>query len=161
MTDDALKLTIRRRFAAPRERVFRLWTEDPANPAGWWGPKGFAFVSREADLRPGGRWRLVMRAPDGTTHASGGAYREIVPPERLVMTHAWQDGAGRPVGPETVVTVTLREVDGGTEMLFEQTGFDAPASRDGHAEGWDEAFDALEAVLAHAPASPVALEPAR
>ncbi len=147
MNDD-LSLTIRRRFPARRERVFALWTEKPRSPSEWWGPKDFTLVAQDGDLRPGGRWQLTMRGPDGAIHVNGGVYREVVRPERLVMTHAWLDEAGRSLGPETLITVTLTEVANGTEMLFEQTGFASAASRDGHGVGWGEAFDAMARALA-------------
>jgi uncharacterized protein YndB with AHSA1/START domain len=88
-----------------------------------------------------------MRKPDGTDLWLGGVYREIVEPERLVFTHAWLDANGKP-GPETLVTVTLTERGGKTEMKFRQTGFDSTESREGHAGGWGECFDKLEELLA-------------
>lgn len=89
-----------------------------------------------------------MRAPDGRVHVNGGTYREVVPPERLVMTHAWLDESGRPLGPETLIAVTFTEVGGETDMLFEQTGFATAAARDEHGTGWREAFESLARALA-------------
>jgi uncharacterized protein YndB with AHSA1/START domain len=88
-----------------------------------------------------------MREPDGSEHQLAGEYREIVPPERLVFTHAWIDADGRR-GPETVVTIHLEAVDGGTLMHFTQTGFATVWARDGHGGGWGEAFERLEGLLA-------------
>jgi uncharacterized protein YndB with AHSA1/START domain len=69
--------------------VFKAWTE-PAHLARWWGPKGFTNPICEVDLRVGGAWRIVMRAPNGAEYPGGGVYREIVKPERLVFTNsAW------------------------------------------------------------------------
>ena len=147
-TEAPLELVLNRRFDAPRSLVFGAWT-NPETPVGWWGPKGFTLEFDEKDLRIGGRWRLGMRAPDGTVHVNGGVYREIVAPERLVMTHGWEGQDGR-LANETLVTITLTEQDGGTEMVFEQTGFDSAGSRDGHGQGWGEAFDALGEALASA-----------
>lgn len=65
----------------------------------------------------------------------------------VVFTHAWLDEQGSP-GPETVVTVTLTERGGKTQMNFRQSGFDSVESRDGHAGGWNECFDKLEEHLA-------------
>jgi uncharacterized protein YndB with AHSA1/START domain len=139
-------LRIERRLAAPRALVFAAWTE-PRHLRRWSAPHGFEIPVSEGELREGGRWRATMRAPDGTEHRLVGTYREIVPPERLVFTHAWLEADGRP-GPETLVTVILEEADGGTLMRFTQTGFASPASRDGHAGGWTEAFERLDAHLA-------------
>ena len=146
MTDQPLTLTIDRRFPAPRARVFDAWT-NPNSQVGWWGPAGFSLVFNEIDLRQGGHWRLGMRAPDGKLHVSQGVYREIAPPERLVMTHGWE-GDTDTDQPETLVTVVLEESEGGTDMHFEQTGFATVASRDGHRRGWTEALDSLAAALA-------------
>lgn len=148
MSDAPSTLRIRRHFKAPRRLVFDAWT-NPGSTVGWWGPRGFTAEFQEIDPRPGGRFRIGMRSLEGQLHVSAGAYREVVPPERLVMTHGWEGDDGR-LGHETLVTVTLNEHDGGTEMIFEQTGFESAGSRDGHAGGWGEAFDSLDAALARA-----------
>jgi uncharacterized protein YndB with AHSA1/START domain len=139
------ELVIKRVFDAPRELVFKAWT-DPEHLKQWSAPQGFTIPVAEGDLRPGGKWRSMMRKPDGTELWLGGVYREIVEPERLVFTHAWDDKNGRP-GHETVVTVTLVERDGKTEMTFRQGLFDSVESRDGHQGGWTECFDRLEELL--------------
>lgn len=142
------ELTITRLFKAPRELVFQAWT-DPEHLAHWPGPKGFTATSDKFDCSPGGFYRTCLHAPDGSDHWVRGAYLEVSPPERLVFTHAWEDANGRP-GPETVVTVILREVDGQTSMHFHQAIFESVASRDGHEGGWNESFDRLETWLAEA-----------
>jgi uncharacterized protein YndB with AHSA1/START domain len=139
------ELVIKRVFDAPRELVFKAWT-DPEHLKQWSAPQGFTIPVAEGDLRPGGKWRSMMRKPDGTELWLGGVYREIVEPERLVFTHAWDDKNGRP-GHETVVTVTLVERDGKTEMTFRQGLFESVESRDGHQGGWTECFDRLEELL--------------
>jgi uncharacterized protein YndB with AHSA1/START domain len=137
-------LVINRTFDAPRELVWKAWTEDMDK---WSAPRGFTIPFGESDLRPGGKWRATMVSPEGKELALGGVYREIVAPERLVFTHAWDDDNGKP-GPETVVSVTLIARGQKTEMNFRQTGFDSVESRNGHAEGWGECFDILEELLA-------------
>ncbi len=100
----------------------------------------------EGELRPDGPWRAVMVMPDGTKLALGGIYRKVVPNKLLVFTHRWE---GPDAGPETIVTVQFSDVPGGgTRLKFEQTGFDSPQSRDGHAGGWNECFERLDALLA-------------
>src|SRR5579864_2222874 len=79
------ELVITRVFHAPPEVVFKAWT-DPKQMAQWWGPHKFTNPVCEMDVRPGGAWRIVMRGPDGSLHPAKGVYREIVEPERLVMT---------------------------------------------------------------------------
>lgn len=138
------ELFIERVFDAPRESVFQMWT-DYRLLATWAAPHGFEIPEATGDLRVGGAWRTHMVAPDGITHIERGTYREIVPPERLVFTHEWEQG-GDP-GPETVVTVRLEESDGRTRMTFHQAGFATRASRDGHDGGWSESFERLATIL--------------
>jgi uncharacterized protein YndB with AHSA1/START domain len=147
LTAKGRELVITRVFDAPRDLVWKAWTE-PDRIKQWSAPKGFTIPVAEGELRPGGAWKSCMRKPDGTDLWLGGVYREIDEPKRLVFTHAWLDEHGNP-GPETVVTVTLTERGGKTEMNFRQSGFDSIESRDGHAGGWNECFDKLEEHLAN------------
>jgi uncharacterized protein YndB with AHSA1/START domain len=141
-------LRLTRRFDAPRELVFRAWT-DPAHARRWAGPRGFTATHLEQDLRPGGAWRTCLRRDaTGEELWQGGVYREVVVPERLVFSFAWDGEDGRP-GNATLVTVTFAERDGKTEMTFHQEVFDTMANRDGHQGGWTSAFDRLEEHLAH------------
>src|ERR1700730_7092158 len=79
------ELKITRVFDAPREMVFKAWT-DPKLLAQWWGPKGFTNPVCELDVRPGGAIRVHMRGPDGTVYPMTGVYQEVVEPERIVFT---------------------------------------------------------------------------
>jgi uncharacterized protein YndB with AHSA1/START domain len=141
-TDASYELVIKRTFDAPRELVWRAWN-DPEH-ARQWGPKGFTTPEREMDPRPGGAWRALMISPDGTHYRQHGVVREIVPPERLSFTFIWDDEPEL----EMLVTVTFEERGGKTQMTFRQTGLPSAASRDGHREGWNEAFDQLGEVIA-------------
>jgi len=139
------ELVIRRTFNAPRELVFRAWTE-PQLLAQWSCPRGFSFTEQRGELRAGGSFAATMRSPEGTEHRLRGVYREIVPPERLVFTHWWVDERGSP-GPETLVTVTLTEHHGRTEMMFHQGIFASVAAREGHEQGWQSCFERLAELL--------------
>lgn len=75
-----------RLFAAPRELVFRAFS-DPERLARWWGPQGFTNTIHEFDLRPGGRWRLLMQAPNGARFENESGFLEVVAPERVVLEH--------------------------------------------------------------------------
>jgi uncharacterized protein YndB with AHSA1/START domain len=144
-TDRELVLT--RLFDAPRELVFRCWT-DPADLVRWWGPTGFAAASVSVDATEGGAWRICIRNPeDGTEYRASGVYLAVVPPERLVFSFAWDDQDGDQIREDTLVTIDLADRDGKTEMTFHQTGFLTVASRDGHAGGWREGFDDLHNYL--------------
>lgn len=128
-------------FDAPRSLVFKAWTERE-HLMRWWGPRGFTVTSCEMDLRPGGAWRLSMRSPEGREDRQRGIFREIVPPERLVFTYAFEDAGGN-VGHETLVTVTFAEDEGKTKLTVNQAVFETVAVRNDHARGWGEALDRL------------------
>ena len=134
-------LIITRVFDAPRGRVFAAWTERD-HLVRWSAPHGFTITHCEGDLRPSGAWRCCMRAPDGIEHWLGGVYREIIAPERLVFTHAWDDEQARN-GHETLVTVTFADQVAGTRLTLHQAGFESAAARDSHQEGWTECLDRL------------------
>jgi len=141
-----LKLRIVRVFAAPRALVFDAWTK-PEQIKQWSAPRGFTIPVSEGDLKVGGKWRACMISPQGEELWLGGEYREIVPNERLVFTHAWGEDEGKP-RTETIVTVQFADHPDGTEMIFEQTGFASIESRDGHSGGWNECLELLADHLA-------------
>ena len=140
-----LELTITRRFQAPPSLVFAQWVTAEAI-RDWFAPDTYATTDCTVDARPGGAWRLRYRSDKGDEFVENGVFREIAPPERLVLTLTQAHSAF--AGPETVITVTFRAVDSGTEMTFHQSGFREQAHRDGNAEGWQECFDKLARLLA-------------
>jgi uncharacterized protein YndB with AHSA1/START domain len=83
--DDARDFVISRLLNAPRELVFEAWT-NPKHMARWWGPRITSTPVCEMDVRPGGRYRITMRMPDGTDYPIIGEYREVTEPEKLVFT---------------------------------------------------------------------------
>ena len=85
---------IGRVFDAPRELVFKAWT-DPADLKRWWGPKGFTWVGCKTDLRPGGLFHYCMRSPHGHEMWGKFVYREIVAPEQLIFVNSFSDQDGR------------------------------------------------------------------
>ncbi|PTQ12649.1 hypothetical protein CLG96_00290 [Sphingomonas oleivorans] len=159
------EVVITRLIDVPRERLFRAWT-DPVHLMKWWGPHGFTVPVCELDLRPGGAYRIVMRGPDGTDYPVKGVYREIAPPERLVMTdncselpEQWHDQlnpgrdrvAGRPA-LETLSTVIFEQQGERTKLTIRSL-FKSASLRDamvgmGRIEGWTESLEKLESLLA-------------
>jgi uncharacterized protein YndB with AHSA1/START domain len=137
----AREITIRRVFAAPRELVWKAWT-DPDQLAVWWGKRGWTAVRStiEMDVRPGGAFSLLSVADDdGREMRSAGVYREVVEPERLVLDDP--DGA--------LATVTFTELgDGRTEMVFHATLDTTRQIRDAAEGGLSSAFDRLAEHLA-------------
>ena len=139
-------LIIERVFDAPRELVFKCWTE-PEHLARWLGPRGFSCTIFACELRQGGNYRMRMRGPDGQDHRHQGVFRDIVPPERIVRTYCWTDAEGRPTGPETVLTVTFADLDGRTKVTLHQAVFESVTARDDHQRGWSGSLDKLAEYL--------------
>jgi uncharacterized protein YndB with AHSA1/START domain len=140
------ELLITRIFDAPQHLVFKAWTE-PERLMRWWGPRGFTMTLCEMDLRPGGFFRFHTRSPEGTEHRTQGVFREIVEPERLVLTRAWVDAEGKP-GHETLLTVTFADHGGKTMLTLHQAVFESVTARDAHHGGWSTALDCLGDYLA-------------
>lgn len=162
---------ITRIIDAPRELVYRAWAE-PDRLAKWWGPKEVTNTC-EMDLRPGGRYRIVMRTRDGVEYPIKGVFREIVDSERIMMTmdcsehpEAWHDlvnpnrkkgeeGGSNPAG-EMLTTVTFDGLDGKTKLTI-RTRFESVAIRDamlkmGMNEGWTESLERLQEHIQEHPA---------
>ena len=135
-----LSLTIVRTFNAPRDLVFTLLT-DPTHVMKWGGPRSFNMKHFTQDVRAGGKWRGMLESTDGKKSMwQGGTFLEIDPPRHVSYTFAWEDENGKP-GNETIVSIDLEEVNGWTKLTFTQSGFPSDGERDGHMEGWGEAYD--------------------
>jgi uncharacterized protein YndB with AHSA1/START domain len=148
-------LIIERIFDAPRELVFKCWSE-PEHLARWIGPKGYSSTILACQLREGGTYRMHMRGSaesvaagfDGQDHWQQGVFREIVPPERIVRTYFWTDAQGRPTSPETLLTVTFEDLAGKTKLTLHQAVFESITARDLHQGGWSSALDKLTEYVA-------------
>ena len=137
-TSSRRTLVIDRVFDAPRELVWKAWT-DPEMAKRWWGPRGFMAPAAEIDLRVGGKYLFAMQSPEfnnGEPIWSTGVYREIVPYERLVCTDSFADEKGNVVPAthygmtedfprEMLVTVELEEIDGKTKLTLRHEGMPA------------------------------------
>ncbi len=138
-------LTLTRVVDAPRELVFKMWT-DPRHMAQWWGPKGFTNPVCELDARPGGKILIHMRAPDGAVHPMRGTFREVKPPERLVFVAEPVDHEGN-VLIESVTAVTFEDQGGKTKLTVEASavGFAPVAAKmlGGMETGWTQSLERL------------------
>jgi uncharacterized protein YndB with AHSA1/START domain len=131
-------------FDAPREEVWKEWTE-PERFADWYGADAEVPLDTvEMDVREGGKWRLVMRAQRGTIHWDG-EYLEVEEPERLVFTVTDEPDSDL-YGRCTVELTDLGE--GRTEMRFEQTGPLPPGAYKAAREGWKTFFTKVDGRLA-------------
>jgi uncharacterized protein YndB with AHSA1/START domain len=143
-------ISITRVFDAPRERVWKEWTE-PERFADWFGgtQSDVPLSSVSMDVRPGGSWRLTMFAEPGRREIQWeGEYREVAPPERLVFTVTDQPGE---VADELVIVDLADLGDGRTEMRFQQRGGGLSAEEyERAAQGWSSFFDRIAERLAGA-----------
>ena len=147
------ELVITRVFDAPRERVWKAWTE-PEQVKRWWGPKHFTSPFSKIVLREGGKYLFCMRSPEGKDFWSTGIYEEIVPLQSLVCTDSFADENGNVVPAsyyglpgdwplELLVTVTFEEKNGKTIMTLVHEGIPSGTMRDNTEIGWSESFDKL------------------
>jgi uncharacterized protein YndB with AHSA1/START domain len=156
----AKQITISRVVNAPRELVWRAWT-DPKWIRQWWGPKGFTSPAFDIDLQAGGEYIGAMRDPDGQDYWSRGFYLEIVEPERLVMSDSFADPQGNPVPAsyygmssewplEMLVTLKLEDEGGKTKLTIAHSGLTGVSEEDlnNMRQGWNESLDKLDELLA-------------
>ena len=145
MTAPQREFTLVRDFDAPRDLVFRVWTE-PEHMSQWLLPRGVSTPQDtiSQDLRVGGFWRWTMvNEQDGTRYPTVAQFREIVEAERLVFT--WGDEDEQPAQ----ITVTFAERDGGTRLTLHLIGpAEMVTDEAGIEEGWSECLDSLELFLA-------------
>ena len=134
------ELTLTRLIRAPRQRVFDAFVK-PEMMAQWMCPRGMKLTVAELDARPGGRFSVTMRAKDGDQFSAAGSFKELAKPERLVYSWQWQ--GERMPNIETLITITLSERDGGTELRMVHAGFPDPAMRDSHAQGWNSCLNRM------------------
>lgn len=147
---EGLKVQVSKVIRASRERVFEAWTK-PEVMRQWFGPANMDTAEAENDLRVGGSYRVAMqkceeRAANVTTgpiSVATGVYREIVPNERVSFT--W-NGNWAPE-EESLVTVTLKDVAGGTEVTITHERFLTTASMSGHEQGWVGSLQKLAGLL--------------
>ena len=148
--ENNIKLQLTRVFDAPRELVFKAWT-DANQFQQWFGAaacEGSSLQSARLDARTGGKYRLQVRRADGEFWTTVGTYREVKPPERLVFT--WQfekDGGGDEFGdvdpPEMLVTVEFKARGKQTELTLTHEKFASTESRDRHEDGWTRCLNEL------------------
>ena len=137
---DVPEMVITRILNAPRDLVFRVWTE-PEHIKHWWGPKGFTNTISKMEFRPGGIWEFVMHGPDGTDYPNVNEFVEIVRPERIVLKHVYD--------PVFFMTVTFEEVGNKTKLTirnrFESAAvFEMAVKQFGAAIGLKQTVDRME-----------------
>ncbi|MGB9980431.1 SRPBCC family protein [Methanobacterium sp.] len=156
---DEKELTITRTFNAPREVVWKAWT-DPDMFMQWWGPRDFTTLVSKIDLKVGGEYFSCMRSPDGQDFCSKGVYRKIVELECLVMTDSFADNEGNAVPAthygmgadfpmEMQIMVTFKEQNGKTKLIVKHSDIRklSEAELNDMQQGWNESLDKLAELL--------------
>lgn len=158
------ELLITRVFDAPREKVWKAWT-DPEEVKKWWGPRDFTAPHVEIDLRVGGKYLYCMRGAAGPDvpvrdYWSGGVFKEIVPMEKIVLTSHFTDEKGNQVPAtyydmnadfpmEMEASVIFEALDGKTKITlhYPDRGNMPETDRMGMKEGWNQSLDKMAEAL--------------
>lgn len=155
---------IERVFDAPRDLVWKMWTE-PEHFKRWWGPREFTTPVADLDVRVGGKYLFCMRSKGGQEYWGTGEYIEVVPPEKLVYRDSFADKDGNKVPAseygmpewpdETIATILFEEEAGGkkTKVTLSSNVSMALAKQHGANDGWGQSLDKLAEVLAEDVAS--------
>lgn len=159
---DKSPFRISRTLKAPRELVWKVWT-DPNHLAQWWGPKGFTVDVAKVDLRPGGTFHYGMRAPNGEPMWGLFQFREVTPPERLVFVDSFSNEKAEitrhPFSGEwplyMLSTISFEEAGSGTTLTIQWEPYEASEAewaafdqgRASMAGGWGGTLEQLEAYL--------------
>jgi uncharacterized protein YndB with AHSA1/START domain len=159
VANEVERMTVTRVFDAPRELVWKAWTE-PKYVMQWWGPTGFSAPVCKMDFRVGGKSLLCMKSPDGQEFWNAVEYIEIVPLEKIVSSMYFADAQGNKIEPETLgieheaiegaYDVTLFEDLGDGKTRLTQIGNEPmeSAKESGQVEGWNQILDKVAAVVA-------------
>lgn len=146
---DDRELVLVRELDVPRERVFQAWiTRLPE----WWGPHGMTMPYCEMDLRPGGVFRTLMRAPDGKEYPTHGVFLEVTPPARIVFTDAFRPGWQPDPDPFFTAVMTFDPLPGGRTRYTARAAHWTVENRLAHQKmgfyhGWGESLDRLAVLL--------------
>lgn len=153
MSDSANReLVITRLIDAPRENVFKAWT-DPELLKQWFAPLPFTTPVAELDVRPGGANFIVMRSPDGKDMPNHGVYLEVIPNEKLVLTDAYTKAWEPSEHPFMTIVLTFEDVGGKTKYTARVLHWTI-ADRETHEkmgfhQGWGQCADQLATVAAN------------
>ncbi|MFM9971852.1 MAG: SRPBCC domain-containing protein [Burkholderiales bacterium] len=143
-TETKPSIAINRQFNASPDKVWRALTQ-PEMIKQWMGPSDeFKTPVAEADVRVGGRYRIVMHAPNGDEYEVSGVYREVVPNKKLVYTWAWKSTPDQ----ESLVTIELSAAGKGTEFVLRHEQFIDEGTRDHHNQGWNGCLARFERAVA-------------
>ena len=153
------RMVVTRTFDAPRELVWKAWT-DPHYVMQWWGPKGFTSPVCKMDFRVGGKFLYCMKSPVGQELWNAGEYHEIIPHEKIVSSMYFADAEGNKIDPAQLgieheaidgsYDVTLFEDlgNGKTKLTFIGNETMEDATESGQVEGMNQILDKAAAIIA-------------
>ncbi len=147
MDDDMLSMEMTRIFTAPPERVYAAWI-DPALIRRWMSGGGYVASEVELDARVGGAYRIVVENSK-ERHITTGEYRSLDVGRRVVMTWNYEGPQTEFTGSESIVTVTFRAVDGGTEMTLIHSRLANETIKSGYLDGWKGCMDGIAAIFGY------------
>jgi uncharacterized protein YndB with AHSA1/START domain len=155
-TAAAKTIVLERIFKAPRELVWKTWTESERIMR-WWGPKPFTAPVIKIDFRVGGTYLYCMRSPEGQNYWSTGIFHEIIPMDKIVYTDSFADADGNVVSPETygmvdfpaelMVTVTFEDHAGQTKLILRHEGIPAGEMSEMTEAGWSTSLEKFAEAL--------------
>jgi uncharacterized protein YndB with AHSA1/START domain len=138
-------LRLERTYRAPREAVFKAWTEAKALSR-WWGPTDeYTSIVHAVDPRVGGKYRIEMRHVSGGVSIVGGVYRVVEAPSKLVFTFRWEEDKSE--AEDTVVTAEFHARGDVTDLVVTHERFVNAEQRDLHLQGWTGTLDRLAKAL--------------
>lgn len=136
-------LVLRRTFSVSRQVLFEVWTR-PEHMMKWFGPSDeYTTPMAEVDLKVGGQYRIGFRHQDGKEVFVVGTFQQVMVPEKLVYSWAWE-APNENAGIETLVTVDFIEKDSGSELVLTHERFGSDEMRLDHSKGWNGCLDSLE-----------------
>jgi predicted enzyme related to lactoylglutathione lyase/uncharacterized protein YndB with AHSA1/START domain len=138
-------MVLRRFIKAPRERIWAALT-NAEEVKKWFGPETSEAISVKLDARPGGRFEVRIRSQEIPEMEGRGIFREVTEPSRLAYTWKWSGHPDMQFG-DTLVTVDLHDVDGGTDLQIIHEALPNPEMRDDHYYGWNGSLDKLVKLL--------------
>jgi uncharacterized protein YndB with AHSA1/START domain len=138
---DSYSLKIASTVKAPRAKVYAAWTT-PDILAKWFAPGARTPAAEILDVRPGGKYRIVMKGDEDSPVAVG-EYKEVIDGRKLVFSWGWDGDPSQP----TLVTVTFADVEGGTEVTLLHERFVSAETCEHHRMGWQAIIDKMPLVL--------------
>ncbi len=143
------ELVLTRIIDAPRERLYQAWTQELSQ---WWGPHGMTTPFVEMDLRSGGSFCTIMRAPDGTEYPTKGVFLEVVENEKIVFTDAFEPGWKPSTDIFFTAITTFESLPEGKTRYTARALHWTVENREKHEQmgfyqGWGESIDRLEALV--------------